>query len=88
MGWCSGTDVFVPVAQAIIDSDASEETKVKLLVTLIQTLWNEDWDCEWDTSLVEQPLVKRAFLQLDPSFYDGADADWTDGEHDKTGDDW
>lgn len=69
MGWCSGTDVFDPVATAILKSSLSEEEKVTLLKALITACWNHDWDCEndsyyWDSS--GAGLVMKAFRELSP----------------------
>lgn len=61
MGWCSGSDVYTPMEKAILNSGASDGTKVELLVALIDTLQLQDWDCEFDVFNPDEPLVVEAF---------------------------
>jgi hypothetical protein len=47
MGWASAGDIFDPVAQALIDLNADEETKRRVLGPLIDKLQDGDWDTEY-----------------------------------------
>lgn len=52
MGWNRGSDIFDPVARALIASDADRQTKFSVLGTLLDKLLDEDWDTA-DESLDE-----------------------------------
>ena len=65
MGWCSGTIIFDGVVEALQYPEKSEPKEV--IKKLITSLWELDWDCEFDSDYVTNPLVKEAFLELDPS---------------------
>lgn len=79
MGWCSGTEVFDPVAQAIIDSDASEPSKIGMLMELILALEERDWDCQGEADLYHNPLVNAAMMGLHPDWIDDQDDEDEDG---------
>jgi hypothetical protein len=64
MGWCSGTIIFDDVVEALLYPGRVD--KKEIIKRLITTLWESDWDCEFDSSYIAHPLVKEAFLELDP----------------------
>ena len=68
MGWCSGTTVFDRVAKAILECDASEDTKVLLLCALTEACEDHDWDCQDDSVHYDHPLVQRAFFIVHPNW--------------------
>lgn len=65
MGWSSANEIFDPVAQALIDLGATDETKTRVLGTLIKNLQDGDWDTE-DESLErfrKDPAIVAAFAE-------------------------
>jgi hypothetical protein len=63
MGWSSANSIFDPVARALIDAGADNETKTRVLGDLINGLQDGDWDTE-DESLerfVNDPAIVQAF---------------------------
>ena len=63
MGWASASEIFDPVAQALIDADLDRERKVTVLATLIDKLRDGDWDT-YDYSYDQfrhDPAVVEAF---------------------------
>lgn len=69
MGWCSGTDIFDPVAKFVIYSDLSEQRKYDILHVLIEALENHDWDCEQDSRYWSNPIVQRVMADLNPDWF-------------------
>ena len=61
MGWCSGTDIFDPVAKAVLESSQPDDGKRVILKALITALWHHDWDCESDSEYWEHPLVQEIY---------------------------
>lgn len=70
MGWCSGTDIFDGVSPVVLSADIPEQTKVDIFVALIDALRNRDWDCETESNDFHDPIVKRAFIAVDPEYAD------------------
>jgi hypothetical protein len=67
MGWNSAGEIFDPVAQAMIELNASDEMKIRVLGDLIGALQDGDWDTE-DESLDQfgdDPAIVEAFRQHD-----------------------
>ncbi|WP_416975629.1 hypothetical protein [Streptomyces sp. 4F14] len=63
MGWSSANDIFDPVARALRDSGAPDQTKRDVLGKLIAQLQHNDWDTE-DESLedfLDDPAIVGAF---------------------------
>jgi hypothetical protein len=63
MGWNSAGEIFNPVAQALIDTNAPDDTKTRVLGDLIKQLQSGGWDTE-DESLerfTHDPAVVEAF---------------------------
>lgn len=63
MGWASAGAIFDPIAQALIDHNASVELKRLILTKLIGVLRDGDWDTE-DESLQafrHDPVIVSAF---------------------------
>jgi hypothetical protein len=63
MGWSRANSIFDPVARALIDAGADNETKTRVLGDLINGLQDGDWDTE-DKSLerfVNDPAIVQAF---------------------------
>ena len=74
MGWCSGTDIFDPVVNKVLQQDIDDKQKTKIIIALIEALQEHDWDCESDSDYWEHPLVRKAFKKICP------DWDWKDIE--------
>lgn len=80
MGWNSAGEIFDPVAKALIELGASDETKTRVLGDLISALQDGDWDTE-DESLElfkDDPAIVAAFADHDvhlDEVDDGTDAD-------------
>lgn len=68
MGFCSGTQIFDDTVKTILETDASDETKVAIIAALIEALNRHDWDCEDDTNYLHEPLVKKAFIYVNPEY--------------------
>jgi hypothetical protein len=65
MGWASASEIFDPVAHALIECNAPDETKRRVLGMLIDKLRDNDWDTE-DESLQEfrsDPLIVSLFYE-------------------------
>ena len=63
MGWSSAGGIFDPVAKALIELNASDEMKTRVLGDLIRALQDGDWDTG-DESLDEfkdDPAIVAAF---------------------------
>ena len=80
MGWCSGTDVFDVVCEAMLDSKninidpdkhiAVSNTK-EVLKKVIVELEEMDWDCQRESEFWKQPIVQEAFKELHPDWFKG-----------------
>lgn len=66
MGWCSGTKVFDSMIGALVEDDPLD--KKEAIKELIKTLEDLDWDCQCDSEYLQHPLVKEAFIELDPDW--------------------
>ncbi|NJP73385.1 hypothetical protein HCJ99_21390 [Streptomyces sp. C1-2] len=67
MGWNSANRIFDPVAKALIETGADDNTKRKALGDLISELQDGDWDTE-DESLedfLNDPAIVSAFADRD-----------------------
>lgn len=79
MGWASAGAIFDPVAKALVELNAPDETKIRVLGDLIGALQDGDWDTE-DESLeqfADDPAIVEAFRQHD--VYLGCDSEHPDG---------
>jgi hypothetical protein len=63
MGWGSAYSLFNTVADALIEANASDETKERALTKVIARLQEDDWDTELDSlqSYLDDPAIVRAF---------------------------
>lgn len=66
MGWCSGTEVFDAIAEALLSDKPLDKKEV--LKTVILALWDRDWDCETDSRFFKHPLVRESLIELDPDW--------------------
>ena len=73
MGWASGTAVFDPVVEAILEMEAPLHEKKQVIKTLIDVLENMDWDTQCESEFFEVPLIKSIFLELHPHWYEEED---------------
>jgi hypothetical protein len=67
MGWNSAGDIFDPVAKALVELNAPDAMKTRVLGDLIGALQNGDWDTE-DESLEQfknDPAIVAAFADHD-----------------------
>jgi len=63
MGWASAGGIFDTVADGLIEANAADDIKEKVLGTLCTALQDEDWDTE-DESLeryADDPVIVRVF---------------------------
>lgn len=85
MGWASAGAIFDPVAQALVDLEATDEMKIRVLGDLIGALQDGDWDTE-DESLHEfsdDPAIVQAFRQHGITITcaaEGGDGEWCELE--------
>lgn len=66
MGWGSaGYRIFDPVAQALVEVNAPEEVKRRVLGDLFAVLTEEDWDTEYDSLLrfQDDPVIVAVFAE-------------------------
>ena len=65
MGWGSAGDIFDQVADSLIETKASDETKHKVLGDLCGALQAEDWDTEYDSLVryADDPVIVRVFRE-------------------------
>lgn len=67
MGWASAGQIFDPVAKALVELNAPDDMKVRVLGDLIGALQAGDWDTE-DESLeqfADDPAIVQAFREHD-----------------------
>lgn len=84
MGWNSAGDIFDPVAKALVDLNAPDDVKTRVLGDLIGALQDGDWDTE-DESLEQfknDPAIVAAFADHDVYLEDPDDEDETDADSD------
>lgn len=90
MGWASAGAIFDPVAQALIDCNATEDMKRTVLGALIRQLQEGDWDTESESldQFRGDPTIVGLFYEagVGPIAY-GAE---TEGvlDHDAASDEW
>jgi hypothetical protein len=89
VGWASASEIFDPVARALIDLGADAPTKRKVLGTLLRKLRDEDWDTA-DESLAEfhdDPVIVQIFYEQGVGNSAG---NWPEGVigHDKRTNEW
>lgn len=68
MGWCSGTSIFDHVAKVILKSSATDEEKYETIYALAEALEYQGWDCQADSDYWDEPIVRRVFKVLHPSW--------------------
>lgn len=63
MGWSSGSEIFDPIAQALIDLKASAKVKRKVLGPLLHRLRENDWDTydESFAAFARDPIIMAIF---------------------------
>ena len=65
MGWCSGTEIFDVVAEAVLEDLPKEE----ILGRLIDVLEDHDWDCQCDSDYWNNPIVRKLFEERFPEWF-------------------
>ena len=79
MGWCSGTDVFDTVCEAMLNpKNINVDPNTGLIVSntkevlkkVITELEEMDWDCQEDSEFWESPIVQEIFKNLHPDWFD------------------
>lgn len=75
MGWASAGDIFDPIARVLIELDAPEEMKRRVLGPLIDKLRNEDWDTEGESleEFRDDPVIVAIFRERDVTIDCGAE---------------
>jgi len=63
MGWGSAYSLFNTMADALIEANASDEIKERVLTKVIARLQEDDWDTELDSlqSYLDDLAIVRAF---------------------------
>jgi len=68
MGWCSGTEVFDAVAEAVLEEGEMDAKEILMIVA--EVLRNNDWDCENDSYYWDHPVVQEIFHELEPEWFE------------------
>jgi hypothetical protein len=69
MGWCSGTEVFDPIAGALLGSLEGKQINVEsVLKVVIEACENGDWDCQQDSKYWDHPIVQKLMRELHPDW--------------------
>lgn len=68
MGWCSGTQVFDPICEALFGDEPLD--RKALLKEVIDALESNDWDCQQDSAYWDHPLVQEVMRELHPSWFE------------------
>lgn len=65
MGWGSASAYFYPVADALLEAGADDETRYKVCKALIRSLQDGDWDTEGEAlgDYSEDEAIVRAFRE-------------------------
>lgn len=63
MGWCSGTEIFNTVVEALLEGEVTNKDK-KTIGELIVALEGNDWDCQRDSEWWYHPVVKEVYRKL------------------------
>lgn len=72
MGFCSGTEIFDPVADDILHIPSfhmGDKEKKRVIRVLIEALESHDWDCQSDSRHYNHPLVYEVFRELHPDWF-------------------
>lgn len=67
MGWASASGIFDTVADGLIEANAPDDIKARVLSRLCQELQDGDWDTE-DESLeryADDPVIVQVFADHD-----------------------
>lgn len=69
MGWCSGTQIFDDVLDAVLPYLEGEQIE-QVVEKIAISLWEGDWDCEMDSKYwdILKPIYKRRFGWEDIDF--------------------
>lgn len=65
MGWASAGSIFDPIAQALIELNATDEMKRRVLGRLIDVLSDGDWDTQDESmdAFRDDPTIIALFMQ-------------------------
>lgn len=91
MGWNSAGEIFDPIARAMVELDAPDDLKIRVLGDLIGALQDGDWDTEQESldEFADDSAIREAFRQHDVYLTcneEGDDGEWCDLERDHLGD--
>lgn len=56
MGWCSATEIFDSILDAVVDY-VPEDRMGSVVEQIARPLWDGDWDCEYDSKYFDSHLV-------------------------------
>lgn len=87
MGWASAGAIFDPVAQALVDLNADEHTKRRVLGSLIDALQDGDWDTEHESleRFQGDPVIVSLFYEREVGGrFEGNDVDGVIGYDDSS----
>lgn len=66
MGWCSATEIFDVVTEAILE----ERPKEEIIEVLMDILEQHDWDCHSDSDHWDNPIVRKIFKEHHPHWFE------------------
>ena len=75
MGWNSAGLIFDPVAKALVELNAPDEMKIRVLGDLIGALQEGDWDTEGESldEFQDDPAIVEAFRRHEVILHCGAE---------------
>jgi len=79
MGWCSATEIFDTVAEALLSDEPVD--KKETLMILAEVLRYMDWDCQQDSEYWDHPVVQEIFRELEPEWFEDEDEDDEDRQY-------
>jgi hypothetical protein len=70
MGFCSGTDIFDPMVEAILNlQSVSDRQRRDVIRALVIALEDHDWDCQSESRYYDNWHVQRVFKELHPDWF-------------------
>ena len=71
MGWCSGTNIFDAVTEALLEEKDNKPVDVKKVLTVLTyVLEDNDWDCQSDSDYYEHPIVQEIMKKRHPKWFE------------------
>lgn len=79
MGWCSGTDIFDIICEAMLSPEninvdpntglivSNTKEVLKKVITELELM---DWDCQQETEFWDSPIVQEVFKELHHDWFE------------------